>query len=121
MRDGDPARPRCAAHSGLVGAPKGNKNRLTHGAYAAADVEIHDIGDVVTDLQRKLGRVSGMIDGCRDPDRAVQLLGLYGQMASRLGRLERDKRALEGKAADGLLDAIGKALDEISTELGIKL
>ena len=84
-------------------------------------MEIHDIGDVVADLQRKMEKLSGMIDGCTDPEMLLKLISLHAQMASRLGRLERDKRALDGKAADGLLDAIGKALDEISTELGIKL
>jgi hypothetical protein len=114
---------RCAAHGGAsspVGAPKGNKNRQTHGAYAAP-VEIHDISDVVSDLQRKMGKLSAMIDGCEDPELVLRLMGLHSQMASRLGRLERDKRALDGKAADSLLQAIGKALDEISTELGIRL
>jgi len=84
-------------------------------------VGIHDIGDVVSDLQRKMERLSEVIDGCEDPQTLLKLMTLHAQMASRLGRLERDKRALDGKAADGLLDAIGKALDEISTELGIKL
>ncbi len=84
-------------------------------------MQIHDIGDVVSDLQRKLARLSEVIDGCEEPELLLKLMALHAQMASRLGRLERDKRALDGKAADGLLDAIGKALDEISTELGIKL
>jgi hypothetical protein len=51
----------------------------------------------------------------------ARLLALHGQNASRIGRLLRDQRALSGAAADGLLEAIAKALDEISTELGIKL
>jgi hypothetical protein len=51
----------------------------------------------------------------------MKLFSLHGQNASRLGRLLRDQRALSGQAADGLLDAIGKALDEISTELGVTL
>ena len=84
-------------------------------------MQIHDIGDVVSDLQRKMERLSAVIDGCEDAEALLKLMALHAQMASRLGRLERDKRALDGKAADGLLDAIGKALDEISTELGIKL
>ena len=51
----------------------------------------------------------------------AKIFALHGQNASRLGRLLRDKRALSGEAADGLLECIGKALDEISTELGIAL
>ncbi len=114
MRGSDP--PRCGAHSGRAA-----KNALKPGADAAPGVEIKNIGDVVADLQRKMEKLSAMIDGCQDPETVLKLMGLHAQMASRLGRLERDKRALDGKAADGLLEAIGKALDEISTELGIKL
>ncbi len=35
---------------------------------------------------------------------------------SRLGRLLRDRRALSGDAADGISDAIAKALDELGSE-----
>jgi hypothetical protein len=38
-----------------------------------------------------------------------------------LAKLMRAKRALSGDAADGLADAFAKALDELSTELGIDL
>jgi hypothetical protein len=117
MRNVEP--PRCAAHSGLVGAPPGNKNRLTHGAYVV--VPIHSIADLVADLQRKVGRLSAMIDDCMDATQVAGLFALHAQMASRLGRLLRDQRALDGKAADSMLDAIGVVLDEISTEMGIKL
>jgi len=113
--------PRCAAHAGRAAksAWKPDAHAGTHGA--GTRVQIHDIGDVVSDLQRKMERLSAVIDGCEDAEALLKLMALHAQMASRLGRLERDKRALDGKAADGLLDAIGKALDEISTELGIKL
>ena len=51
----------------------------------------------------------------------AKIFALHGQNASRLGRLLRDKRALSGDSADSLLAAIGVALDEIGTELGVKL
>jgi hypothetical protein len=37
--NGRPMRGRdvCAAHAGLTGAPRGNKNRLTHGLYAGPE------------------------------------------------------------------------------------
>jgi len=38
-----------------------------------------------------------------------------------LGRLLRDKRALSGESTDSLLTALGTALDEVATELGITL
>ena len=82
------------------------------------------IDAIIADLMEKQTRLSALLDEIDDPDevvRAARLFALYGQNASRLGRLLRDKRALSGDAADGLLDALGKALDEISTEVGIKL
>ena len=39
----------------------------------------------------------------------------------RVARLLRDQRALSGAAADGISGAIATTLDEISTELGVKL
>lgn len=111
--------PRCAAHSGLVGAPAGNKNRLTHGAYVV--VPIRSIAELVADLEGKIGRLSALIDNCADATVLAGLFALHAQNCSRLGRLLRDQRALDGKSADSLLEAIGVALDEISTELGVKL
>ena len=60
-------------------------------------------------------------DSARDLADLAKLLAIHGQNASRLGRLLRDKRALSGESADGLLSALGTALDEIATELGITL
>jgi hypothetical protein len=39
----------------------------------------------------------------------------------RVARLLRDQRALTGQAADSLVAAIGRALDEIATEIGVAL
>lgn len=39
----------------------------------------------------------------------------------RVARLLRDQRALSGEAADGIADAISKALDELGSELGLPL
>lgn len=106
------------------GAPRGNKNRQTHGAYAQPTQPITSIEDLVTDALAKQTRLSAYIESHAeemDTDAMLKLLALYGQNASRLGRLLRDKRALSGEAANGLMDAIGAALDEIGTELGRKL
>jgi hypothetical protein len=78
----------------------------------------------VRDCFDKQTRLSAYIEAHADElDVAdlARLLALHGQNASRLGRLLRDKRALSGQSADGLLDALGKALDELGTELGIQL
>ena len=82
------------------------------------------IEDILADAMAKQDMLSQTItDRAADADvsELARLLAIHGQNASRLGRLLRDKRALSGDAADGLLDALGKALDEISTQLGIKL
>jgi hypothetical protein len=113
------------------GAPRGNKNRQTHGVYAAPPASvppggapITSIDDLVNDALRRHTDLGAFIDahaGELDADTLMRLFALHGQNASRLGRLLRDKRALSGQAADGLLAAIAAALDEISTELGVTL
>ncbi len=115
----------CAAHSGVVGAPAGNQNRMTHGFYTHPAKKMEGISDVVDDLLGKQEQLSAYIDeqmaSGGDPEEMIKLFSLVGQNASRLGRLLRDQRALSGKSADGLFEALGVALDEIGTELGIKL
>ncbi len=106
------------------GAPAGNKNRQTHGLYAAPPAPITSIDDLVADSLRRHAELGAWIDthaAEMDADTMLRLFALHGQNASRLGRLLRDKRALSGQAADGLLTAIATALDEISTELGVTL
>lgn len=116
----------CAAHSRAVGAPAGNQNRRTHGFYAAS-VKMEGIGDVADDLLRKQQQLSAYIDGQMveglDSEEMIKLFALLAQNASRLGRLLRDKRALDGDSPDGMLEAISKIFDEVNTEgiLGVKL
>ena len=114
MRDSD----LCGAHAGLTA-----KNRQTHGFYAKPDKPLETIDDVITDALEKQGRLSAILDNTADIDGAdlAKLMAIHGQNASRLGRLLRDKRALSGESADSLLTALGTALDEIATELGITL
>lgn len=117
----------CAAHSGRTAA-----NRQTHGFYARPDRPFETIDDVIADALDKQARLSAILDNTADLDGAprdsardlanlAKLFAIHGQNASRLGRLLRDKRALSGESADGLLSALGTALDEIATELGITL
>ena len=80
------------------------------------------IDDVIADALDKQARLSAILDDpTLDAHDLAKLLAIHGQNASRLGRLLRDKRALSGESADGLLTALGTALDEIATELGITL
>ena len=108
----------CAAHSGRTAT-----NRQTHGFYARPDRPFETIDDVIAAALDKQARLSAILDNSADLDGAdlAKLLAIHGQNASRLGRLLRDKRALSGESADGLLSALGTALDEIATELGITL
>jgi len=106
------------------GAPKGNQNRRTHGAYTKPTTPLTSIEDVINDALRRQSELTNYIDAhaCEmTTDDLVKLFTLHGQNASRLGRLLRDARALSGKSADSLLDAIGTALDEINTQLGTQL
>ncbi|MGQ9502730.1 MAG: hypothetical protein ACUVSF_13590 [Anaerolineae bacterium] len=82
------------------------------------------IEDVIADALRRLQQLGAYIDAHQDElstTELARLLSVHGENAARLGRLLRDARALSGVATDGLLDAVGKALDEISTQLGIEL
>ena len=51
----------------------------------------------------------------------VKVAEALGAGTTRVARLLRDRRALSGEAADGLAGAIAAALDELTTDLGIKL
>ena len=83
------------------------------------------IDGILADLAERQARLTAYLEQVLveggDIAEVAKVFALHGQNASRLGRLLRDQRALSGDSADGLLDAIGKALDEIGTELGIKL
>jgi hypothetical protein len=87
--------------------------------------DLTSIDGVIADLAERQARLTAYLEQVLaeggDIAEVAKVFALHGQNASRLGRLLRDQRALSGDSADGLLDAIGKALDEISTELGIKL
>jgi len=138
-RNGDPCRawavrgtdpPRCASHGGSKsppGAPLGNTNALKHGFYAQSDLpEDATIDDIIARLYMQQLELETYIAEVKAANAAsilelTHLLQLYGQNASRLGRLLRDERALSGDAADGISSAIGKALDELGSEWGIDI
>lgn len=79
---------------------------------------------LIADALRRLQQLGAYIDAHQDElatAELARLLAVHGENTARLGRLLRDARALSGAAADGLLDAVGKALDEIATQLGVNL
>lgn len=72
-------------------------------------------------LQRVLNRrllQESQVDDLKLLTKVVEVLGVG---INRVAKLLRDKRALSGEAGDGLVGAIGKALDELSSELGFEL
>ena len=80
--------------------------------------------EVVADALRRLQQLGAYLDAHQDElstAELARLLSVHGENAVRIGRLLRDARALSGDAADGLLDAVGKALDEIATQWGLEL
>lgn len=123
MRGSDP--PRCAGHrldgGPRVGAPVGNENRLTHGWYQKPVGPVVTIEDAVQNLGEQLARSTEILGQTEDPELFLRIFNLHAQALSRQGRLLRDQRALSGKTANGLLDAIAAAIDEISTEFNIPL
>jgi hypothetical protein len=87
---------------------------------------LRSIDDLLEDMLEKQSQLSTYIEeqvttGSSEVEEMAKLFALLGQNASRIGRLLRDQRALSGESADSLLNALGVALDEISTELGINL
>ena len=102
--------------------------RKVSGFYSRtfSDDELLDVarlaaaGDVSVDEEIGMLRICmrRVLEANIDPAKTLQLLS---RGAGQLARLMRAKRALSGDAADGLADAFAKALDELSTELGIGL
>ena len=102
--------------------------RKVSGFYSRtfSDDELLDVarlaaaGDVSVDEEIGMLRICmrRVLEANIDPAKTLQLLS---RGAGQLSRLMRAKRALSGDAADGLADAFAKALDELSTELGIDL
>src|SRR3990167_6294584 len=105
------------------GQPR-NANAATHRVYSAPAKPLLTLDDLIADLRQRISQLAGMLDsgqGELSPDQFITVAKLYGELASRLGRLLRDQRALSGKAADGLAGAIAVAVDELATETGISV
>ena len=139
IRDSEP--PLCAPHTkGLLGAPFGNRNALTHGFYATTltpedlkeldeDVFEDILDDEVLILRvalRRLQRMilSGLTPGANPQPLDVQdyarFIGLTFQGINTLTRLLRVRKDLfpDGDILQEIFDA---ALDELSEEWGVEL
>ena len=120
VRDSNP--PLCAAHARITtgaGAPAGNQNRRTHGAYAAPrfdppslaqltpqDCPPAELVPIIESLMLQYIRLSRLIDYCLSHldghtlEDATRLMALHAQTASRLGRLLQIAPAEEHAAFD---------------------
>lgn len=131
IRGSDP--PRCSAHGGrAVGAPTGNHNRQTHGAYSKQPPEPEpdaqpaelELERIAIDLQRRIDQLSAYIDDHLhhvDADTLQRLLALHGQLCSRLSRIARDLHVILPQGEDAVMAGINEALDRLSEEWGIDL
>jgi hypothetical protein len=88
---------------------------------------VETITEVIQDALQKHRRLSALIDlllteeGIKT-ERLMRWLVVHNQNAGRIGRLLRDQQALTGTdKVDHLLEMLGPALDELSSELGIEL
>jgi ABC-type transporter Mla subunit MlaD len=101
-------------------APPALTPRNRRAAHAPQAVETLD--GVIAELEERMRQLGDYIDrSVAQADNTadvVKLFALYGQSASRMGRLLRDRRALSDEAADSLSSLVGRLLDEVSTELG---
>ena len=109
------------------GAPKGNRNRMTHGLeselYSALDLKMiialskSDPTDLAMEIGilRMLIRRAGAVAGV-DP---VPVLDGVSSAADRLARVLKAQRVLKGEAAESMTAAIAAAVRELGEELGL--
>jgi hypothetical protein len=120
------------------GGQPANQNAVKHGFYSdqftpeelaliAAFVQDPTVDDEIwmqRVLNRRLLQYMSAAEAQDEPlalETLVKVAEALAQGTGRVARLLRDRRALSGEAADGLVNAIAAALDEFATELGIEL
>jgi hypothetical protein len=91
------------------------------GFYAREPAQV-TIDQAIAGLVHKMDWLDEIIAATEGNGQTILLLcELYMQASSRLSRLLRDRRALSGDAASGVVDAIAAALDELSTLWEVEL
>jgi hypothetical protein len=83
LRGSEP--PLCAAHSGKVGAPPGNKNAQTHGYYSR---QVVPVGDWPLGITRGLTQIENVVVNLAEREWAMH----YGFFATRLLQAQRAAR-----------------------------
>jgi predicted AAA+ superfamily ATPase len=92
--------------------------------HAVTETQITSLSDIIADLNRRRQQLATYIDthlAELDADAYTRLVALEGQLASRIGRLMRDKKQVQGDEMDELDKMIDEALDQLSEEWGIEL
>ena len=89
-----------------------------------------DLADLIADLERRIAHVSRYLDevkvgngtgGTATIDEYVRLVGLHGQLCSRVGRLMRDRQQLRGEDDSELQAVMNEALDLAGEILGLEV
>ena len=99
----------------------GRRRPLAAAAGAGAGV---DIQRRIVELDRRIQRLGGYIDAHEaelTPREYRDLLNLYGQLLSRLGRLMSQHQAARDDDASDLAAAIDAALDHLAHEWDVDL
>ena len=127
----------CRAHApdappSLAGAPLGNANSRIHGLYAKSMTEDDlaslaivgadaTLDDEIAFTRVVIRRLADMINAASTIDEAVRISDGLLRGTGHVAALLKTKRALSGKAADGIAGAIGVALDELGNLWDLKL
>lgn len=114
----------CAAHLGRTGAPPGNRNAETHGAYSRPNQPLETLADVAEGLRRNARRIQQYIDAnitSLDIDDLARLAALEAQTLSRLARVLKQEADSNDHDLSALSADIDKALNMAADLLGVDL
>ncbi len=108
-------------------APKTAKTFLV-GDVPDIPAAMPSIDEVLIDLAGRQARLSYLIEKCIKDEiknvtaaEVLRLFALHGQNASRLGRLLRDRLAIQAESGDDFPEELAQVYDELSRRLGVDL
>jgi hypothetical protein len=105
----------CAAHRAQAGTLPAHPSRTR------LPPPLETIDDLIADLLAKMSLLSGMIAETEETDTFLKLMSVYSRASTHVAHLMREKRLVPAPPGDDLMTVLGRALDEISEELGLKL
>lgn len=127
-----PGTNKCHSHThkrpGGAGAPKGTRNRLTHGLRAKSLKPITSIADLLDDLLLRQAQVAYFLDKTieteNEPDinNVVTLASAHIANGLRISRVLRDQQELQQRAGQNeFTTTVYDALDELNQEVELDL